>query len=65
MNDKLPSYLDRVKSKVGDATGIVMAVFPSNINSDEILLDIRLDDDAIYYNAKAAKWEVIEEYKGD
>jgi hypothetical protein len=58
--DLEPALMDTVKNKNNETTGVVITKFPSPKPEDfgEILLDVRGDDNTIYYSTPAKHWEV-------
>lgn len=67
-----PKFQDRVRHKFSAnlVTGTVIAKYPacdvqyiSNKGPKLQLLDVRSDDDRIYYATPAENWEVTQEYK--
>ena len=57
--DMVPEIRDTVKSKIApDHTGIVIAKYVE-LAGPTILLDVRLDNDRIYYATPATYWEVV------
>jgi hypothetical protein len=61
LKDLEPELMDEVKHKEqSEGTGVVIAKYPS-VRAGEIgkiLLDVRADDDTIYYGTPAVNWEV-------
>jgi len=58
LKDREPEMQDEVKhkSKNSDKTGIVIAKYP--LSNGNIVLDIRLTEEKIYYSSPIGNWEV-------
>jgi hypothetical protein len=50
---------DEVKHAVQDVTGTIMAKYPDPKNPSSILIDIRFDEEHIYYGTRAANWILV------
>jgi len=53
-----PTVRDEVKHNTQDYTGVVLAKYPGQVDPTKNYLDVRLDDDKVYYGTPAANWSV-------